>query len=77
MTNLRNLPLTAVVALIFLGAAPRAEERPQLFPTQDVDITYDVTRPQQPKVRQRFRWLAAELPSDHAPQPGRPYLSYA
>ncbi len=60
MTSLRNLPLPVVIAMILLGSVPRAEERPQLFPTQDVDITYDVTRPQQPKIRQRFRWLAAE-----------------
>ena len=60
MTSLRKLPLPVVIAMILLGSVPRAEERPQLFPTQDVDITYDVTRPQQPKIRQRFRWLAAE-----------------
>ena len=60
MSHLHGLPLTAAVALLLLGSVPRAEEQPQLFPTRDVDITYDVTRPQQPKVRQRFRWSAAE-----------------
>jgi hypothetical protein len=60
MRKLRGL--ASIVPLVFLlvGSPSRAEERPQLFPTQDVDITYDVTRPEQPKVRQRFRWLAAE-----------------
>ena len=60
MRYLPNLSLTAAVALVLFGSAPRAEEPPQLFPTRDVDITYDVTRPQQPKIRQRVRWLAAE-----------------
>ncbi len=27
---------------------------------RDVDITYDVTRPQQPRTRERVRWLAGE-----------------
>jgi hypothetical protein len=27
-----------------------------LSPTRDVDITYDVTRPQKPKIRERVRW---------------------
>jgi hypothetical protein len=30
------------------------------FTTRDVDITYDVTLPSQPRVRERVRWLAAE-----------------
>ena len=30
------------------------------MPTRDVDVRYDVTRPQHPKVRQRVRWLAGE-----------------
>jgi hypothetical protein len=29
-------------------------------PTRDVDIRYEVTRPQRPKVHERVRWLAAE-----------------
>jgi len=37
-----------------------AGDQPQLVPTRDVDITYDVTRPQQPKSRERVRWLASE-----------------
>jgi hypothetical protein len=35
-----------------------AGEQPQLQPTRDVDITYDVTRPQRPRARERVRWLA-------------------
>jgi hypothetical protein len=54
-----------VVALVLLGQllalpAGAAEDQPTLLPTRDVDITYDVTRPQQPKVRERVRWLAAD-----------------
>ena len=59
MNPLRTLPATAVV-LLLLGSPLRAQGAPLLFPTRDVDITYDVTRPQQPKIRQRVRWLASE-----------------
>jgi hypothetical protein len=46
----------------FLSWRPpiRAEDSPVLLPSRDVDVTYDVTRPQKPKVRERVRWLAAE-----------------
>jgi hypothetical protein len=51
--------LPIAVALGLLTAPPAfAGEQPQLQPTRDVDITYDVTRPQQPKIRERVRWLA-------------------
>jgi len=60
MNHLRSLLLPVVVALLLVGSVPRAEEQPPLFPTRDVDIAYDVTRAQQPKVRQRVRWLASE-----------------
>ena len=49
-----------VLALLLVGALAAAEEQPKLLPTRDVDIRYDVTRPQQPKVRERVRWLAGE-----------------
>jgi hypothetical protein len=60
MRNLSSLPPTAILALLLAGPAAMAGEQPQLLPTRDVDITYDVTRPQQPKVRERVRWLAGE-----------------
>lgn len=53
-------PPTAFFALLLVGSPSLAEERPQLSPTRDVDITYDVTRPQEPKIRERVRWLASE-----------------
>ena len=59
MTYLRSLPPTAVLALLLVGPAARAEP-PQLLPTRDVDVTYDVALRSQPRVRERVRWLAAE-----------------
>ena len=50
----------AVVTVFLSGSASRADDQPKLLPTRDVDIRYDVTRPQQPRVRERVRWLAAE-----------------
>lgn len=52
--------LLAVSILLFGSVPGRSEDTPQLQPTRDVDITYDVTRPNQPKIRERVRWLAAE-----------------
>jgi hypothetical protein len=63
MGNLRGLPPIAALALLLAGYPTRAEEQPHLLPTRDVDITYEVTRleqPQQPKIRERVRWLAGE-----------------
>jgi hypothetical protein len=59
MRHLGGLAVTAAIASALLTSA-WAEERPQLLPTRDVDITYDVTRSQRPKVRERVRWLAGE-----------------
>jgi hypothetical protein len=59
MVDLRRLPPTAVLALLLVGPVAGAE-KPQLLPTQDVDVTYDVTLPSQPRIRERVRWLAAE-----------------
>ena len=49
-----------VLALLLVGALAAAEEQPKFLPARDVDVRYDVTRPQQPKVRERVRWLAGE-----------------
>ena len=56
--KLRAALPSAAVLLLFAGAHAAADERPQLLPTRDVDITYDVTRPHQPKTRERVRWAA-------------------
>jgi hypothetical protein len=75
MSSLRSLPPTAAVALLLIGSAAvaqdyvaqdyvaqdhAAQDQPKLQPTHDVEITYDVTRPQQPRTRERVRWLAGE-----------------
>src|SRR5271156_1588372 len=60
MSDVRSLPPIAALALFLLGSPLGAEEQPPLFPTRDVDIIYDVTRLQQPKIRQRVRWSATE-----------------
>jgi hypothetical protein len=53
--------LLAELALLLSGSPPQAEEQlPQRMPTRDVDITYDVTRPQQPEIYERVRWWASQ-----------------
>jgi hypothetical protein len=59
MSPLRSLPPWTFLVLLLAGSTVRAEG-PQLFPTRDVDITYDVTRPQEPNYRERVRWLAVD-----------------
>jgi hypothetical protein len=66
----RRWPAVAVAVMLLArpaAAAPDhavedrvAQDQPKLLPTRDVDITYDVTRPQQPRTRERVRWLAGE-----------------
>ncbi len=60
LSYLRSLPPIAVLILLIVGSAPRAEEQPQLLPTRDVDITYVITQPHQPTIRERTRWSAGE-----------------
>jgi hypothetical protein len=60
MSHLRRIfPVTAL-ALLLLGSPPRAEERPQLSPTRDVDITYKITQQRQKPITERVRWSAGE-----------------
>ena len=51
---------TAVLASLLVGKA-EAQQPPQLLPTSAVDIIYEVTLPSQPRIRERVRYLAAEL----------------
>ena len=60
MVGLRWFGSMALLTVLLAGSGSRAEEQPKLLPTRDVDVRYDVTRPQQPKVRERVRWLAGE-----------------
>jgi hypothetical protein len=56
---LRSLVSTAALALLLAGSHLRAEEQP-LLPTRDVDVSYQITRPDQPAIVERRRWLASE-----------------
>src|SRR5580698_7398759 len=60
MTGLRGLSCLAGLAFLALGPTAGAQERPQLVPTRDVDISYKITRPDQPVIVERRRWLAGE-----------------
>jgi len=61
MNILRSLPPTAALAVLLVGAPLSAQEQPpHELPTRDVDISYQITRPHQPTIIQRRRWLASE-----------------
>src|ERR1700689_2707155 len=59
MSPLRSLPSLGL-ALLIVGSTAGAQERPQFIPTRDVDISYKMTRPNQPVIVERRRWLAGE-----------------
>ena len=56
--TLAQLAPAAAFAVLLIEAPLNAAEQPQLLPTRDVDITYRVTRPHQPKMEERVRWSA-------------------
>jgi hypothetical protein len=60
MSDLRCLVPMTVLSVLLTGSDCLADSQPALLPTRDVDIRYEVTRPQEPKVRERVRWLASE-----------------
>ena len=60
MTGLSRLSFLAGLAFVTLGSATTAQERPQLVPSRDADISYKITRPNQPAIVERRRWLAGE-----------------
>ena len=61
MNLLRYTPLVASLSLVAVGYSLRSEEQqPQTTPTRDVDITYQITRPGQPAIVERRRWLASQ-----------------
>jgi hypothetical protein len=60
MRNLSRIVSMMVLTVLMSGSDGLADGQPALLPTRDVDIRYDVTRPQEPKVRERVRWLAGE-----------------
>jgi hypothetical protein len=61
MNLLRYMPLVASLTLVAVGSPPRSEgQQPQTTPTRDVDISYQITRPGQPVIIERRRWLASQ-----------------
>lgn len=62
MNSQQSLRVAVAVALLLIGSPFRgeAQQQPQVMPTRDVDITYQVTRPNQPSMISRRRWLASE-----------------
>jgi hypothetical protein len=47
-------------AVVLVAGAVAENEQPQVLPTRDVDITYQITRPNQPPTTERRRWSASE-----------------
>ena len=61
MTPMRYIPLVAALSLTAVGSPSRSDEQePLTTPTRDVDITYQITRPGQPAIVERRRWLASQ-----------------
>lgn len=60
-TSLGSWLVAAALALLLAASPLRAEESEQpLLPTRDVDISYQITRPDQPPIVERRRWLASD-----------------
>jgi hypothetical protein len=60
MSNNHRRLVVAVIAAWALAMPLRAEaQQPELSPTRDVDISYDVTRVGQPPIIERRRWSAS------------------
>ena len=60
MSYPHSLPVAAALVLLVVESEPRGGERPQLVPTRDVSIIYEVSRPDRPRVRERVRWMASK-----------------
>lgn len=56
--GLASLAPVAALAIVLSEASLKAQEQPRLVPTRDVDITYRITRPNEPRVNERVRWSA-------------------
>ncbi len=65
---MRCKPCFFMVAALTLAVAPSYADgqQPQIMPTRDVDITYEVTHPNEPKTISRQQWSA----SDHLQRVG-------
>jgi hypothetical protein len=61
MNLVRTLPLVVALSVAAVASLSHSEEQqPQTTPTRDVDITYQITRPAQPAIVERRRWLASQ-----------------
>ena len=61
MYLVRTLSMVAALSAAVVSSPPHSEEQqPQTAPTRDVDITYQITRPDQPVILERRRWLASQ-----------------
>ena len=61
MTPVRYMTLVAALLLTAVGSPLHSDEQePLTTPTRDVDITYQITRPGQPAIVERRRWLASQ-----------------
>jgi hypothetical protein len=61
MRPVRYMLLVAALSLTAVGSPLRSDEQePLTTPTRDVDITYQITRPGQPAIVERRRWLASK-----------------
>jgi hypothetical protein len=59
MNLMRYMPLVAALSLVAVGSPLGSDEQqPQTTPTRDADITYQITRPGEPVIVERRRWLA-------------------
>lgn len=61
MSRQSYLLLGLALALVLARTPLWAEEsQPQVLPTRDIDISYDITRVGQPPIIERRRWSASE-----------------
>ena len=61
MYLVRTLSMVAALSAAVVSSPPHSEEQqPQTAPTRDVDVTYQITRPDQPVILERRRWLASQ-----------------
>lgn len=57
---LQIYPVSIVSAALLVATAALAQDKPNLLPERDVDITYRVTTVSEKPIKQRVRWLAAK-----------------
>lgn len=60
MNRMRCLPLLITLSLAISTPLWAEAQDPAVLPTRDVDISYQITRPNQPTIIERRRWSASE-----------------